>query len=81
MELRFGEEQMDMLGHEDVAEEEELVTLAEGFELVQEGGPGIVIVEVRQTVVTTEGEEVEVAFGLVTLQTAWHWISLRFGAG
>ena len=67
-----------MLGHEDVGEEEELVTLAEGFECVQEDRSGMVVVEVGEPVVTTEGEEVVVAFGLVTLQAAWHGTSLRF---
>jgi len=67
---------MDVLGHEDVAVEEELVATAEGFEGVQECGLGVVVVQVGETVVTTEGEEVGMAFGLVTLQTAGHGISL-----
>ncbi len=66
-----------MLGHEDVGEEEELVALAEGFESVEEDRSGMVVVEVGESLVTTEGEEVVVAFGLVTLQTAGHGASLR----
>jgi hypothetical protein len=58
---------MNVLGHEDVAVEEELVTAAEGFEGVQEDGSGVVVVEIREPVVRTEGEEVEMAFGLVSL--------------
>jgi hypothetical protein len=67
MELRFGEQQMDVLGHKDVAEDEELVADAESFEGIFEGGSGGIVVEVRTSTVTTEGDEVVVAFGLVTL--------------
>jgi len=70
--LWFGEEKVDVLRHEDVAEEVELVALAESFEGVEEDDAGVVVVQVGQPVVTTEGEEVMVAFGLVTLQTARH---------
>ena len=47
-----------------------------GFrECVEEDRSGVVVVEVGEPVVTTEGEEVVVAFGLVTLQAARHGIS------
>ena len=68
----FAEEQMDVLWHEDVAVEEELVAATKGFEGVEEDCAGGVVVEVREPVVTTEGEEMEMAFGLVSLQTARH---------
>ena len=48
-----------MLGHDDVAEDEELVALAEAFEGLEEGGAGVVVVEVGEPVVAAEGEEVE----------------------
>jgi hypothetical protein len=69
-----------MLRHEDVAEEVELVALAESLKGVEEGDTGVVVVQVGEPVVTTEGEEVVVAFGLVTLQTAGHGTSLWSGA-
>jgi hypothetical protein len=69
-----------MLRHEDVAEEVELVALAEPFERGEEGDAGVVVVQVGEPVVTTEGEEVVVAFGLVTLQTARHGTSLWCGS-
>jgi hypothetical protein len=72
MELWFAEEQMDVLWHEDVAVEEELVAATKGFEGVEKDCAGVVVVEVGETVVTTEGEEVEMALGLVSLQTTRH---------
>ena len=66
-----------MLGHEDVAVKEELVTLTEGFEDVEEIDSGVVVVQVGEAVITTEGEEMEMAFGLITLKTAGHGTSLR----
>ena len=73
-ELRFGEKKVDVLGHEDVTEEEELVTLPELFERLGEDDAGALFVQVGETVVTTEGDEVVVAFGLVTFQTARHGV-------
>jgi hypothetical protein len=70
---------VDVLGHEDVTEEEKLVTLAESFESLLKDGAGVVVVEVGETVVTTEGEEVVVAFGLISLKMARHGTSLRSG--
>ena len=72
MEFGFAEEQMDVLRHEDVAVEKELVAVAEGFEGVEKDCAGVVVVEVGETVVTAEGEEMEMAFGLVSLQTTRH---------
>jgi hypothetical protein len=72
VELRFGEEQVDVLGHDDVAEEEELVSLADSFEGFFEDDAGVVVVEIREPVVTTEVDGVVVALGLVSLQTARH---------
>jgi hypothetical protein len=63
---------MDVLGHEDIAEEEELMTVAESFEPLFKYGAGVVIVQIGEAAVTTEGEEVVVAFGLITLQTTRH---------
>ena len=68
----FGQEKVDVLGHEDVAVEKEMVTLAEPFQCFFKDCSGMIIVEVRETAVTTEGEEVVVAFGLVSLETARH---------
>ena len=78
VELWFAEKHVDVLGHEDVAVAINLVASTEGFESVQEDGSGVVVVEVGKTVVTTEGEEMEMAFGLVSLQTTRHGISLSF---
>jgi hypothetical protein len=72
LELRFGEKKGYVFGHEDITEEEELVTLPELFERLGEDDAGALFVQVGETVVTTEGDEVIVAFGLITFQTARH---------
>ena len=51
-----------------VAEDEELVSLAEGLECVREDRSGVVVVQIWESVVTTEGDEVVVAFGLITFR-------------
>jgi hypothetical protein len=63
---------VDVLGHEDVAEDVELVLLPCAFEGVEEDRSGVVVVEVGETVVTTEGDEVVVAEGVVSLEVARH---------
>jgi hypothetical protein len=68
----LGEEKVDVLRHEDVAEEIEPMFLPKTFEGLLEDDAGMVFEEVRETTVTTEGEEVLVAFGLVPLQVAGH---------
>ena len=62
-----------MLGHEHVAEDAEAVSDAELFEGLFENDAGVVVVEKRSPLVTTEGDEVVVAEGVVTLEAAWHW--------
>jgi hypothetical protein len=69
---------VDVLRHEDIAVEEELVTSAEDLECVEEDSSGVIVIQVRESMVTTEGEEVEMPFGLVSFQTAGHGISLWF---
>ena len=63
---------MDVLGHEDVAEDEEVVALTELFEGLFEDGAGVVVVEVGTTVVTTEVDSVGVALLLVALEVGRH---------
>jgi hypothetical protein len=65
---------VDVLRHEDVAKDKELVPLAESFESLFKEDAGPVVVQVRETPVTAEGDEVIVAFGLVSLQTARHGV-------
>lgn len=71
-ELRLADENVDVLGHEYVREHEEVVSAAELFERGEKDGAGVVVCEVREALVTTEGEEVVVPFSLEALQTAWH---------
>src|SRR6185312_6459758 len=71
----LGEQQVDVLGHEDIAEEKELVTLSKLLECFLEDDAGAVVVQVGKTAVATEGDEVVVAFGLITLETARHEVN------
>jgi hypothetical protein len=48
----------DVVRHEDVAEEKELMTLAELFEFGFEEDASDVVVKVGQAVIATEGDEV-----------------------
>ena len=70
-----------MLGHEDVAENIELMGGAEAFEFFEEGGSGEVVVEKGEPTVTTEGDEVVVAEGLVSLQVGRHGLRGFYGFG
>jgi hypothetical protein len=70
---------MDVLGHDHVAEEKELMPLANAFEYFFEGDAGLIVVEVREPMEAAEGDEVIVAFGLVTLQTAGHEVIVSSG--
>lgn len=72
MELWFGEEKVDVIRHDDVAEEEELVTLAKLFEGFFEDDAGVVVVEIGEPVVAAEVDGVVVALLLIALQTARH---------
>lgn len=77
----LAEEQVDVLGHEDVAEDVKLVLLSYAFEGVEEDGAGVVVVEVGETVVTTEGDEVVVAESVVSLKVARHGWDEYIGVG
>ncbi len=63
----FGEEEMNVLRHEDVAEEVEVVFPAETFELFFEDDAGGVVVEIGETLITTEGDEVVVFVSVESL--------------
>jgi hypothetical protein len=59
--LWFAEEEVDVLGHEDVGVEAEVVGAAGSFDDLFEDVLGLGCFEVRKTAVTTEGDEVELA--------------------
>ena len=70
--LRFTYEYVDEVGHEDVAVDVEAVPLAALFQEFFETDAGWVIVQIRETAVTAEGEEMEMTFVLESSQTRWH---------
>ncbi len=61
-----------MFGHHDVTGYREFVLDPRRLQRMEEDGYGLVAAEVREPVITTEGEEVEVAVLLVSLQMRWH---------
>lgn len=79
LKLWLGKEKMDVLGHDHIAEEKELMPLADAFENFFEGGSGVVVVEVREPMKATEGDEVVMAFNLVALQTTRHEAIVSLG--
>ncbi len=74
--MRFTDEQVDMLRHDNVTGDDETVAESYEFESVFEeiacGGCS----EMLLAVVTTEGEEVEVIRMFVTDKSSGHWWSL-----
>ncbi len=72
MELGFGKEKVDVIRHDDVAEEEELVALAELFEGLFEDDAGVVVVEIGEPVITAEVDGVVIALLLIAFQMARH---------
>ena len=57
--MGFAEEEVDVFGHDDVGVEEEVVGTAGSFDDLFEDFFGFGGVEVGETVVATEGDEVE----------------------
>jgi hypothetical protein len=68
----FTDQQMHVLGHDNVAGDEELVPDAHGFQRALEEVPGGGCAEVRETAVTGERDEVEVVGPLNPDEAPWH---------
>lgn len=68
----LGEKQVNVLGHEDVAEEIKAVTLPDSFQCLLEEDAGLIIDEVGETPIATEGDEVVAPFSLIALQAVRH---------
>ena len=79
--LRLREQQVGVLGNKGVAEEVELVGLAESHQGFFEEDAGVVIVEKRGALVAAEGDEVIAALSLVALQVAGHGGIVTAGRG
>jgi hypothetical protein len=77
--VRLVEEKMDVLGHEDVRKDRELVGATGSFENLLEDVFGFGVFEVGGSVVTTEGDEVELAGVLATFETERHDRILSLG--
>ena len=70
--LRFIDEQMNVLRHENVAEDVEPMSLSKTFEVFKKDGTAVIIVEIRKTLVATEGDEMIVAEVVKSLQMNRH---------
>jgi hypothetical protein len=77
--LGLGEEQVDVVWHDDVAEEKELVALADSFEGFFEEDAGGVVVEIGEMAIAAEVDGVVVALGLVALETTWRELMVAEG--
>jgi hypothetical protein len=77
----FRDEQVDVLGHDHVGEDLETVFAPGSFEGVFEEVSGFGGLEVGFSVVTTEGDEVVVVLGLVSLEPVRHGRILSGGFG
>ena len=68
----LGQEQMDVLGHDDVGEDVEVKLLTGSFEGVLEEVSGFRGAEIGSAVVTTDRDEMVVVFGLESFETVRH---------
>jgi hypothetical protein len=64
---------MDVLRHEDIAEDVEPVFLTDALEGFEEDVAGVVVVQVGEALVTTEGDEVVVTEGVKAFEVARHF--------
>lgn len=77
--LRLGDEQMDVLGHDDVADDAEAVGDARLFEDAQDEVAPASGSQERTAMVTTAGDEVEMSVSVEALEIARHRGSLSRG--
>jgi hypothetical protein len=63
---------MDMLGHDDIADDHEAVTLASLFENVKEGIATARVAQKRQSPVAGTGDKVQVMSAVGAMQSAGH---------
>ena len=79
--LWFAEEQVDVLGHEDVGVDVEVVGATSSFDDMFDDVFGLGCFEVRKTAVTTEGDEVELVRVLAAFEAQGHGWILSGGEG
>jgi hypothetical protein len=72
---RFADEKVDVFGHDDAAEEGEIVVIADVVENAKESVASCGCVEKGQTAITTESDEVEVAEAVAALELFRHRFS------
>jgi hypothetical protein len=70
--LRLAHEQMKVLRHDDVSQNDKAVLFAQFFENVQKQITPLIAVEPRLSVIATAGDEVQIPCAVVTPQTRGH---------
>ncbi len=68
----FAEKQVDMVRHNHIRINKEVMACAESFECFLEDCAGLIVIEVWVLVVTSESDEVVVTGSLVSLEAAGH---------
>jgi hypothetical protein len=70
--LRLVHQHVHVLGHDNIPQHRETIPLADCFECRLEQAGGLGLLQVREAMVAAEGEEVQVAALLVTMESARH---------
>jgi hypothetical protein len=69
---RFGDQQVNVLGHDDLSDDGETIALAHEFEDREQQVAGRAFGEKRRTAITAPGDEVQAPVAIVSLETPWH---------
>ena len=75
--FRFGDEQMNMFGHDDVSYDRETISLAHLFENAKEAVAAARSAQERQSAIAGTGDEVQVMRAVGAMQAAGHEKSSR----
>ena len=70
--FRFADQQVDVLGHDDVSVNAPGEAATSAFQTLDEQVVGFGRIEERLPAITTEGEKVRLSGLMETMETAWH---------
>ena len=70
--FRFTDQQVDVLGHDDVSVNAQTEAATSAFQALHKQVVDLGTVEVRLPMATTEGEKVRLSGLVKTMETAWH---------
>jgi hypothetical protein len=75
--LGFADQEMEVLGHDHVSQDDEAILLASFFQDAQEEIATVGRAQPRPALVATTGDEVEVAGTVVSFEAAGHGLKIR----